>query len=82
MTSKHQRERERELDGSGANRGTIVSPTIWQNNPAVLHLCFIITITIEVIIIIIIITRPKPPYGRQGLAGSWGKDTVRWVHFG
>ena len=27
-------------------------------------------------------TRPKPPYGRHGLAGSWGKDTVRQVHFG
>ena len=25
--------------------------------------------------IIIIITRPKPPFGRQGLAGSWGQDT-------
>ena len=25
--------------------------------------------------LIIIITRPKPAYGRQGLAGSWGKDT-------
>ena len=24
-------------------------------------------------------TRPKPPYGRQGLAGSWGKDTARWA---
>ena len=24
---------------------------------------------------IIIITRPKPAYGRQGLAGSWGQDT-------
>jgi len=23
----------------------------------------------------IIITRPKPAYGRQGLAGSWGQDT-------
>ena len=22
------------------------------------------------------LTRPKPAYGRQGLAGSWGKDTV------
>ena len=30
---------------------------------------------------IIIITRPKPPSGRQGLAGSWGKDTVRQVHY-
>ena len=27
------------------------------------------------IIIIIIITRPKPAYGRQGLAGSGGQDT-------
>ena len=26
-------------------------------------------------IIIIIITRPKPAYGRQGRAGSWGQDT-------
>ena len=25
--------------------------------------------------IIIINTRPKPAYGRQGLAGSWGQDT-------
>ena len=32
----------------------------------------IITITT---ITIIIITRPKPAYGRQGLAGSWGQDT-------
>ena len=31
--------------------------------------------------IIIIITRPKPPSGRQGLVGSWGKDTVRQVHY-
>ena len=27
------------------------------------------------IIITIIITRPKPAYGRQGLAGLWGRDT-------
>ena len=25
--------------------------------------------------IIIMITRPKPAYGRQGLAGLWGQDT-------
>ena len=31
-------------------------------------------ITIIVIIIIIITTRPKPAYGRQGLAESWGQD--------
>ena len=28
----------------------------------------------ELSILIIIITRPKPAYGRQGLAGSWGQD--------
>ena len=27
------------------------------------------------IIVTIITTRPKPAYGRQGLAGSWGQDT-------
>lgn len=27
-------------------------------------------------------TRTKPPYGRQGLAGSWGKDTISRVYFG
>ena len=26
-------------------------------------------------VIITITTRPKPAYGRQGLAGSWGEDT-------
>ena len=36
---------------------------------------------IVIIIIIIIITRPKPPSGRQGLAGLWGKDTVRQAHY-
>merc|ERR1712218_372851 len=25
--------------------------------------------------LVIIITRPKPAYGQQGLAGSWGQDT-------
>ena len=31
-----------------------------------------IIIIIIIIIVIIIITRPKPAYGRQGLAGLWG----------
>ena len=38
----------------------------------------ILSLLIEIIIIIItiiIITRPKPAYGRHGLAGSWGQDT-------
>ena len=35
----------------------------------------------RVSIIIIIITRPKPAYGRQGLAGSWGQDTDNVSNF-
>ena len=41
----------------------------------VILLLIIIIFTIMTIIIIIIIIRPKPAYGRQGLAGSWGQDT-------
>merc|ERR1712177_204801 len=33
------------------------------------------SIILTLSIIIIITTRPKPAYGRQGLAGSWGQDT-------
>ena len=29
----------------------------------------------------IMITRPKPAYGRQGLAGSWGQDTDKVSNF-
>ena len=36
---------------------------------------FPLFIHLDIIIIIIINTRPKPAYGRQGLAGSWGQDT-------
>ena len=32
-------------------------------------------IIINILDVIIIVTRPKPAYGRQGLAGSWGQDT-------
>ena len=36
----------------------------------------IFTIIIMIVsIMIIMITRPKPAYGRQGLAGLWGQDT-------
>ena len=34
-----------------------------------------IIVTITNTITIIMVTRPKPAYGRQGLAGSWGQDT-------
>merc|ERR1711899_704136 len=30
-------------------------------------------ILVTIILFIIILTRPKPAYGRQGLAGSWGQ---------
>ena len=40
-------------------------------SPSVSH----ITIIIIIFFTIIIITRPKPAYGWQGLAGSWGKNT-------
>ena len=29
----------------------------------------------SLVLVIIIITRPKPSYGRQGLAASWGQNT-------
>ena len=31
--------------------------------------------------VLIINTRPKPAYGRQGLAGSWGQDTDKVSNF-
>ena len=34
-----------------------------------------------ILIIIIIVTRPKPAYGRQGLAGSLGQDTDQGCTF-
>ena len=40
----------------------------------IIQIIMIIT-TIITLIITIIITRPKPAYGRQGLAGLWGQDT-------
>ena len=32
-------------------------------------------------LVIIMFTRPKPAYGRQGLAGSWGQDTDKVSNF-
>ena len=39
------------------------------------------TIIISITFITIIITRPKPAFGRQGLAGSWGQDTDKVSNF-
>ena len=60
----------------------------WDTFSLILSLCHSVQVTFIAVMmmmnikdIIIIITRPKPPSGRQGLAGSWGKDTVRQVHY-
>ena len=42
---------------------------------ATINITIIIIIAILTIMFIIMVTRPKPAYGRQGLAGSWGQDT-------
>ena len=62
----------------------IVNEKIFLVLWALFIILVMITITpiINIITIIIITTRPKPPFGRQGLAGSWGKDKVRRVNFG
>ena len=39
------------------------------------HHCSRHHFTIIFVIVIITVTRPKPAYGRQGLAGLWGQDT-------
>ena len=35
----------------------------------------VLFILVFLVIIVMIVTRPKPAYGRQGLAGSWGQVT-------
>ena len=52
-----------------------------EQHVAILLCWVIVNLIIIVTTIIIIITGPKPPYGRQGLAGSWGKDAVWRVKF-
>ena len=41
-----------------------------------------ITGIITLIIVIIITTRPKPAYGRHGVAGSWVQDQIKRESFG
>ena len=71
-----------EVEKSSRQRGRLDRPP----SQHVDVLAEVSTITIIVIVltitITIIVTRPKPPYGRQGLAGLWGKDTVRRVNCG
>ena len=40
-----------------------------------IKISFSLNIITIITIINIITTRPKPAYGRHGLAGSWGQDT-------
>ena len=62
----------------------LYSSQTWRSETIILitlSILVIMIITIIMVILIIMITRPKPPSGRQGLAGLWGKDTVRQVHY-
>ena len=43
---------------------------------------FIIVLALIIIINIIIITRPKPAYGRHGVARSWVQDQIKRESFG
>ena len=49
---------------------SLVLVPIWEAGAGLVKMHIIL-----IIILIIITTRPKPAYGRQGLAGSWGQDT-------
>ena len=42
---------------------------------SIISVCKTVYHDITIMIIIINVTRPKPAYGRHGLAGSWGQDT-------
>ena len=61
---------------------TMVALVIRITNVIVVKVVIMVAMDMVVIVMIftevmvlIIITRPKPAYGRQGLAGSWGQDT-------
>ena len=59
----------------GAADAQDMRPDNWRPFSLLPIIIIVIVIAIVIIIAIIIITRPKPAYGRQGLAGSWGQDT-------
>ena len=60
--------------GGVLNKHGTMSRAAWEKSLLVFT-CFMITFPFIIIIVIIIITRPKPAYGRPGLAGLWGQDT-------
>ena len=62
--------------GSPGTSGAATAVSVIASSPvATRSLLMTIKAVVVTIIIIIIINRPKPAYGRQGLAGSWGQDT-------
>ena len=54
--------------------GVILLAGVWRDRYSIPTITIIIFIVV-IITITIIITRPKPAYGRQGLARSWSQDT-------
>ena len=65
--------------------GSRDAPVVFPNNQIPswnLHATTILLIIITSTLLLLIITRPKPAYGRQGLARSWGQDTNQARIFG
>ena len=61
---------------------SLLHPIHSVTNNTILNITAVVSIAIIVSLIINIInTRPKPAYGRQGLAGSWGQDTDKVSNF-
>ena len=62
--------------GLPGTSGAATAVSVIASSPvATRSLLMTIKAVVVTIIIIIIINRPKPAYGRQGLAGLWGQDT-------
>ena len=72
------------LHSRKASQKDLPSILLWLKLHQMVHVIIIViifTIIINLIAVIIIITRPKPAYGRQGLAGLWGQDTDEVSNF-
>merc|ERR1712208_260885 len=53
----------------------LINIRIMLINILIMLISILIRLISILIMLIIILTRPKPAYGRQGLAGLWGQDT-------
>ena len=69
------------LPGSTQRRQAVQTRLQWEVEVRLFIAIILLLLLLLIIIIIIIITRPKPAYGRQGLAGSWGQDTDKVSNF-